>query len=783
MKVKELFRWRFRGPAGRVEAGMPWRDILLRVVLVALVGATAATVLLLRPQRRLLPFVEGQVADRAIFAEVSFEYENAEQTARLKRDAVLREAPVFRVDRSRVQESLRRLQAAAELAAPPAPGAPPATAGVPASAELPALTPGRRAALEYLATSPVKWKYLQKQVTETVSCGLAGEGDAAGHFNGRVAGKRFHLVDEAGRKRLLTLDSVDTPMLATRRIGDEFLKAYPDNNDAAQDLLQALLPHVLLANIQFDPEATHRMQAQAAAAVRPVRCLVQAGEPLLLPGERVASDSLVRLEKHQDTLSKRQGETPSWAGNLFQSLLFLVLLLVAVHCLHAIHPEAVAVNANVALIAVVVILQLVLNRTAAGLYGAYGEGNQALLPAVLPLSFGAMLLAELIGLRVALWCGILTSLVAALQFDLSLPLLLTGTVASFVAGVLMRRARRRYHALRAGLGVGVLVSFMTVIFLVPSAVPRELLVRIMEYGMVIGLITAVIAAAVTPFFEYVFGVTTDLSLLELSDLNHPLLKRLRVEAPGTYHHSLTVATVAEDAASAIHANPLLARVCAYFHDIGKLENPNYFTENAMGTDPHQDLQPTMSSLVILNHVKAGLEFASHYKLQPPIREAIATHHGTSLVYYFFRRAKARQGAEAAGGQEVGEQEFRYPGPLPRRKEIIIVSIADLCEAATRSLEKPTAQRIRSVIEELLLKRIEDGQFDAADLTFEELATVRETIIHTLTTMLHSRIRYPKDDEDVEEDAHDSDPDQPADTASRGAQPRHPAAPAAAGGNA
>ena len=767
--LREFLRWRFRGSDGRAGTGMPARDVLLRVFLIALVGATAAGVLLVRPERRLLPYVEGQVADRSLFAEISFDYENSELTARLKRDAVLRETPVFRVDRERALESLRRLQALQDaLVAPP----PADIRGAVASAEIPKLTPARRAALEYLATSPVKWSYLRKQVAETVSRGLVGDGDAFGHFNGRVAGKKFYLVDEAGRKRLLTLDSVDTPMLATRRIAAEFLQAYPDNNEASLDLLQALLPYVLLPDVVFDVEATHRLQAQAAGAVRPVRCLVQAGEPLLLPGERVTSDSLIRLEKYQETLSRKQAETVSWTDNLFRSMLFLVLLLVAVHCLHAIHPEVVTTNANVTLIAVVVILQLVLNRAAVWLYGIYGEGNQALLPSVLPLAFGAMLLAELIGLRVALWCGILTSLVVALQYDLSLPLLLTGTVASFVAAVLMRRARRRYHALRAGIGVGALVSFMTVIFLVTTEVPRELLMRVMVSGFVIGLVTAVIAAAVTPFFEYLFGITTDLSLLELSDLNHPLLKRLRVEAPGTYHHSLTVATVAEDAASAIHANPLLARVCAYFHDIGKLENPHYFTENSQGEDPHQDLQPTMSSLVILNHVKAGLDFADRYKLKPPIREAIATHHGTSLVYYFFRRAVAR-----SPGAGVGEQEFRYPGPLPHRREIVIVSLADICEAATRSLEKPTPQRVRTVVEELLLKRIEDGQLDEADLTFEELATVRETIIHTLTTMLHGRIRYPKDDE---EDADDSDSDQPHDPSARGASARRGAPPVVPG---
>ena len=253
-------------------------------------------------------------------------------------------------------------------------------------------------------------------------------------------------------------------------------------------------------------------------------------------------------------------------------------------------------------------------------------------------------------------------------------------------------------------------------------------------------VTAVVFVLL-PLLEYVFGAASDLTLVELSDLNHPLLKRLQLEAPGTYHHSLTVATLAEQAAEAIGANPLMARVCAYFHDIGKLHQPEFFTENvAQGVNPHRDLEPRMSSLVILNHVREGLALARQYKLKRPLREAIAQHHGTSLVYFFYRKALDQE----KPGQAVGESEFRYPGPKPRRKEVVLVSLADTCEAACRSLEQPTPGKIADKIEELFNDRVRNHELDDAELTFSELTRVREAMVRTLSTMMHARVPYPKE---------------------------------------
>jgi len=261
-----------------------------------------------------------------------------------------------------------------------------------------------------------------------------------------------------------------------------------------------------------------------------------------------------------------------------------------------------------------------------------------------------------------------------------------------------------------------------------------------------GLLTAALVLILIPVFESIFRLTTDIALLELSDLGHPLLKRLAVEAPGTYHHSLMVANLAEAAAHEIGANPLLARVAAYYHDIGKLTKPEFFTENfQMRSNPHDDLAPSMSALVIASHVKEGVSLARRHRLPPIILDAIEQHHGTSMISFFYQRARQQQ--EQAGAprhqRPVEEKDYRYPGPLPCSREMAIIALADAVEAASRTLEKPTASRIENLVHEIIQKKLLDGQLDQSQLTLRDLATIRRVFTFTLTNMLHERIQYPE----------------------------------------
>jgi len=254
-----------------------------------------------------------------------------------------------------------------------------------------------------------------------------------------------------------------------------------------------------------------------------------------------------------------------------------------------------------------------------------------------------------------------------------------------------------------------------------------------------GPIAVGVVTFVLPHLESLFGITTDIRLLELSNQNLPLLRRLSLEAPGTYQHSLAVGNLAEAGADSIGANGLLLRVCSYYHDLGKLVKPKYFVENQRGQNPHDNLTPSMSALVIQSHVKEGLKMAQEEKLPLPIRQAVATHHGTKLIRYFFNKAKSEIDRDV---DEVRESNYRYPGPKPHSKELGILLLADAVEAAARTLENPSPNKIQSMIGRIFSDALEDGQLDNSELTFSELDKVAQSFMWVLTNMYHHRIEYP-----------------------------------------
>src|SRR5438128_6385231 len=379
-----------------------------------------------------------------------------------------------------------------------------------------------------------------------------------------------------------------------------------------------------------------------------------------------------------------------------------------------------------------------------------------------PYAFAPLVLSVLLGRNHGLYAAVFVSLWSSVLFGrIDASLLVISLISGFTAVYLTLQVRRRGQLIRAGVGVGVAIwlaslSFgMIAINLFP---PMD-----NDWGMIglqsaltlgTGIVTAMIVGGALPMFENLFQITTDVSWLELSDLNHPLLRRMTIEAPGTYHHSLVVANLAEAAAEKISANATLCRVCAYFHDVGKLVKPEYFTENMnFERNPHDDLAPTMSALIILAHVKEGVDLALKHKLNQRIIDIIQEHHGTSLVYYFYKRALQQLEDARAGGKimkmregdipDVKEESFRYSGPKPQTKESAIVSLADTVESASRSLAKPPPQEVDSLVNELIEERITDRQLDDCDLTFGELKIIAERFRFTLTMMLHSRIAYPK----------------------------------------
>ena len=309
-------------------------------------------------------------------------------------------------------------------------------------------------------------------------------------------------------------------------------------------------------------------------------------------------------------------------------------------------------------------------------------------------------------------------------------------ISGILSIILVRGARKRVTIIRAGFIVGV-VEVIALFFIDHFKIgyPQRYLMFILN-----GIVSGVIVIGILPIFEYLFRTVTNISLLELADFSQPLLQRMVLEAPGTYHHSLVVGNLSETACLAVGANALLARIGAYYHDIGKLEKPEYFSENQEVRDSkHDTLSPNMSKLVIMNHVNEGLKLAKKYKLNPRLIDFIQRHHGTSLVYYFYRHALESLEED----QEVIEEGFRYPGPKPNTKETAIVLLADSVEAATKALKEPTSTDIKDVVHKIINNKFIDRQLDECDLTLNDLEKISAVFIRILSGIYHARITYPE----------------------------------------
>ena len=390
-----------------------------------------------------------------------------------------------------------------------------------------------------------------------------------------------------------------------------------------------------------------------------------------------------------------------------------------------------------------------------------------------PFSFAPLLISVLLGramgVFVTVFCTLLSiPTLASIDADYSMVVsnMTTGLVCGFVSVFLTLEVRKRSDLLRAGLFVGLAtwvlgIAFMKItrlhIWVETGSMDWSALWTLTAVAVGSPIVLTLLMSGALPPIEGLFRITTRVRWQEMADLNHPLLKRMTLEAPGTFQHSLAVANLAEAACEAIGANATMARVCSYFHDIGKLVKPEYFTENMRhDRNPHDDLAPTMSTLIIVAHVKEGVSLALEHKLNTEIIDVIQQHHGTSLVFFFYKKALdaqevARQDKKIASIHdedlpEVSESSFRYGGPKPQSKETAIISLADSIESASRCLERVTPQKLEQLITDIIRKRIADGQLDDCNLQFNELQEVAESFLHTLSSMMHSRVAYPEDKE-------------------------------------
>jgi len=325
-----------------------------------------------------------------------------------------------------------------------------------------------------------------------------------------------------------------------------------------------------------------------------------------------------------------------------------------------------------------------------------------------------------------------------------------GSLAA-IYGVKYFGSHSRTSALRSGLHLIAPVNIF-VIITIKLITEKMGSVGIFASELIMGLIGGILSASLAflflPVFENLFGFITESKLLELANSELPIFRQMAIEAPGSYHHSLLVAALAESAAEEIKMDPMLAKASSLYHDIGKIKRPEYFIENKIrNPDLHKDLKPSMSTLVIINHVKEGVELAKKLKLPHPIREIIEQHHGNSLVRYFFQKAKEKYDPEM---QKIGEEAYRYPGPIPKTREAALVLLADSVEAAARSLKTPSRPNLTRMINEIFNSYLQDGQLDDCDFSLKELRAIASAFLETLYTLYHPRVEYPGFDFEMNE---------------------------------
>jgi putative nucleotidyltransferase with HDIG domain len=365
---------------------------------------------------------------------------------------------------------------------------------------------------------------------------------------------------------------------------------------------------------------------------------------------------------------------------------------------------------------------------------------QALL-VLLPIAAGAMLVRLLLNQELALFFGLVLSTLTGVMLGNSLFFAVYGLLGSLVAATQVARARDRAALFRSGVWVGLVNAGVVLAFgLAAGKGPaRDTLLTAGFAGLGSMLIVPTLVLALTPLLELSFGYASDLKLLELANLNHPALKELIVQSPGTYHHSIIVGSLVEAAAEVTGCNPLLGRTCAYYHDIGKGKNPLYFGENQKGENPHDCLAPGMSAVIIKRHVTDGLELARRYKLPRAVQDVIAQHHGTRLVGYFHHKAVEQvEGREGA----VEDALFRYVGPRPQFREAALVMLADAVEAASRAMSDPSRERLQVLVQRIITTVFTEGQLDECDLTLRDLNAIALSFLNTLEGIYHSRPAYP-----------------------------------------
>ena len=499
----------------------------------------------------------------------------------------------------------------------------------------------------------------------------------------------------------------------------------------------------------IDREATTASQERAIAQMEPPIVSIKEGDVILKMGSKVTESDLEKYSKYLNlTVEDR---------NLLPKRIFITLgtFLFSVIYITLIMPDFWKDTARSGIVSVSILANLGLSRFILELGGTELFGENAvlvgLLPSLLPVAFASMIVMTTVGPRMATLTALMTSIFHASMQNAGIDAFATGFSSALMGAFFCREVRLRGAALKAGAIAGLTAAVMLVGIGFASGSGAFASINQAAVSLLVGVFTGALVLGAMPLIENGFKVATDATLFELTDFNHPLLRKMQVEAPGSYHHSLMVANLSENAAMAVGANPILCRAASLFHDIGKMTQPHYFTENQGDFDnPHDRKNPSMSALIIKSHVKEGIDMAREHKLPKILRDVITQHHGTTLVKHFYHQAQEKMKQETLGlgdaeSDKPDESTYRYDGPKPRFKESAIIFFADSVEAAARSLPKVTQHSVEELLENIFNDRLEDGQLDECPLTLEEVSKIKQSFVKTTLNMLHSRIEYPSED--------------------------------------
>lgn len=518
-------------------------------------------------------------------------------------------------------------------------------------------------------------------------------------------------------KEPITADNLD---IAGKRIESQAtgLSVYGDS------IAKKITIDNVAANLSIDKKATEKSIDRAVAAVKPVVSVRQRGEVIISEGKVVTVNQLKTLED--------MGLLNPITVSDFRGLLGLMLsvsALVAISALYIKEFQVKIYRSNLRLFLLSIILLMIL---------AVAKGLVPVAPsAVIPVAAAAMIVTILLNYETGIVMAIISGLMISLISGTDSQFVFVATGSGLAGVYLTAHISYRSDMTRAGLWLMLVMGILAIsISLLNGDIPFDAAVNL-GWGVIGGFFAIMLTIAGTQFLEFAFNLTTDMRLLELANPSQSLLKELLIHAPGTYNHSIVTGNLAERAAEMVGANPLLTRVGAYYHDIGKVRRPFFFVENQFGDNPHDKTKPNLSCLIITSHVKEGVELAKQYRLPKEIVKIINQHHGTSLLSYFYDRAK-----QTPGKEEISDVDYRYPGEKPRSREAALVMLADSAEAAVRTIAKPTPKGIEQMIKNIIQSKLEDGQLDQCDLTLGDIEIIAQIYTRTLTTMYHSRIDYP-----------------------------------------